>query len=167
MNTLVIHPYDPTTDFLSVIYKDKYWTVIRENVSKKVLIENIKAHKRIVMLGHGYEGGLFGFDRVVINSELVYLLREKQCVCIWCNAQYFVEKYELKGFYTGMIISDDMEANMYCVNTKPKEIKESNALFAKAILAGIDKKDMLTEVVNNYKGNTDIIEFNAENLFHR
>lgn len=166
MNTLVIHPYDPTTDFLGVIYKDKYWTVIRENVSKKVLIENIKAHKRIVMLGHGYEGGLFGFDRVVINSELVYLLREKQCVCIWCNAQYFVEKYELKGFYTGMIISDDMEANMYCVNTEPEEIKESNALFAKAILAGIDKKDMLTEVANNYKGNTDIIEFNAENLFY-
>jgi hypothetical protein len=51
MKTLVIHPKDSTTDFLSVIYSDKDWTIINTNISKKVLKEQIKTHDRIVMLG--------------------------------------------------------------------------------------------------------------------
>lgn len=42
MNTLVIHPQDQTTDFLSVIYKDTNWNVINNNPSKKYLKEQIK-----------------------------------------------------------------------------------------------------------------------------
>jgi hypothetical protein len=42
MNTLVIHPQDQTTDFLSVIYKDTNWNVINNNSSKKYLKEQIK-----------------------------------------------------------------------------------------------------------------------------
>lgn len=34
MKTLVIHPKDSTTDFLSEIYSDKDWTVINTNTSK-------------------------------------------------------------------------------------------------------------------------------------
>ena len=110
MKTLVIHPKDTTTDFLSLIYEDKDWTVITDNISKSALKRQIKAHDRIVMLGHGMETGLIGFNRLVIDSNLVYLLREKHCVCIWCNADKFVLKYGLKGFYTGMIISEVQEA---------------------------------------------------------
>lgn len=83
--TLVIHPKDQTTDFLSEIYLDKNWTVINTNTSKKFLKEQILTHDRIVMLGHGTEKGLLGYDRYIIDSTLVYLLREKECVCIWCN----------------------------------------------------------------------------------
>ena len=37
----------------------------------------IKSNDRIVMLGHGTEQGLIGFQRFIIDSSLVYLLREK------------------------------------------------------------------------------------------
>ena len=80
--------------------------MININVSKKVLKEQIKSHDRIVILGHGTEKGLLGFNRYIIDSTWIYLLREKNCVCIWCNANVFVKKYNLKGFYTGMIISE-------------------------------------------------------------
>ncbi len=75
MKTLVIHPKDSTTDFLSEIYSDKNWTVVNTNVSKKFLKEQIKSHDRIVMLGHGTESGLIGFDKFIIDSTWVYLLR--------------------------------------------------------------------------------------------
>ena len=59
---------------------------INTNTSKSFLKQQIILHDRIIMLGHGTEEGLIGFNRFFINSSLVYLLREKICVCIWCNA---------------------------------------------------------------------------------
>lgn len=166
MKTLVIHPKDSTTDFLSVIYSDKDWTVINKNTSKKILKEQIKTHDRIVMLGHGTKEGLIGFDRLVIDSTWVYLLREKICVCIWCNADVFVEKYGLKGFYTGMIISEYEEAIMYCVPTNSFWISESNTDFALAIKNSIDDENMLEKAKLLYEGNTSVVEFNRNNLYY-
>lgn len=166
MKTLVIHPKDSTTDFLSVIYSDKDWTVINSNTSKKILKEQIKTHDRIVMLGHGTEKGLIGFDRLVIDSKWVYLLREKICVCIWCNADVFVEKYGLKGFYTGMIISEYEEAIMCCVHTNSFWISESNTDFALAIKNSIDAENMLEKAKLLYEGNTSVVEFNRNNLYY-
>lgn len=142
MKTLVIHPKDITTDFLSDIYSDKDWTVININVSKSFLKKQIKEHDRIVMLGHGTGEGLIGFKRLIIDSNYVYLLRDKITVCIWCNADNFVKKYNLKGFYTGMIISEMDEANCYSLyETSQANITASNILFATAIKNAIDSDD--------------------------
>ena len=166
MKTLVIHPKDLTTDFLCEIYSDKDWTVINTNISKKLLKDKIKSHDRIVMLGHGTEKGLFGFDKYVIDSTWVYLLREKICVCIWCNADVFVKKYELKGFFTGMIISEYEEAIMFCISTKSQWIAESNTHFALAIKNSIDEENMLEKAKMLYEGNSSVIEFNRNNLYY-
>jgi len=165
MKTLVIHPKDTSTDFLSTIYSDKDWTVINTNTSKKFLKEQIKSHDRIIMLGHGTPCGLLGFDRFVIDSTLVYLLREKDCVCIWCNADIFVKKYGLKGFFTGMIISEYEEAIMCCVPTNSFWINESNTNFALAIKNSIDEENMLEKAKLLYEGNNAVVEFNRNNFF--
>ncbi len=174
MKTLVIHPKDTTTDFLSIIYSGKKdWTIINDlSVSTKALKEHIKSHDRIVMLGHGTEHGLIAWKnrydyRSLINSSLVYLLRKKICICIWCNADRFVEKYELKGFYTGMIISETDEANLYCIACKYEDIQQSNLLFAKVISGSIDAEDMITYSKSNYTGNNPIIMFNRKNLYYK
>lgn len=169
MKTLVIHPFDVTTGFLSVIYENKRdWTVIDTNPSKKFLKEQIKNHNRIIMLGHGSEDGLFGFNRLIIDSTLVYLLREKQCVCIWCNANMFVEKYGLKGFYTGMIVSDYEEAVMYSINEHENIVQKlfnSNVLFAYAAKKSIDEKNMLDSMKLMYDDDSNpIIDFNKQNM---
>lgn len=167
MKTLVIHPTDYSTRFLTEIYKDhKDWTVITENVSRKVLKNQIKDHDRIVMLGHGTESGLIGHDRYVINSSLVYLLRDKVCFTVWCNADMFMKKYGIKGFYTGMIISEDIEANMCCVNATLDEIEASNWLFAEALQKAINAPDILDVAKSIYIGESHLVEFNKNNMYY-
>ena len=174
MKTLVIHPKDLTTDFLLSVYEGKDWTVISDPyVSSSVLKEAIEAHDRIVMLGHGAEFGLIALTsehnyRTVIGSSLVYLLREKDCVCIWCHADKFVTKYELKGFYSGMIISEVKEALMYNVECKAEDVRESNLLFARTIKESICEADMLGVAKSIYVGDHNpIINYNKSNLYGR
>jgi hypothetical protein len=166
MKTLVIHPEDSTTDFLKVIYVGKNWTEIHNDVSKKELITKIMEHDRIIMLGHGEGIGLYGHDRMIINSEFVYLLREKICVCIWCNADIFVKKYGLNGFYTGMIISDSIEANLFCVNGTNDDLEYSNILFADAVSKSIEYPDALDLMKIHYDGENPFIDFNKQNVFY-
>lgn len=174
IKTLVIHPQDPSTDFLSEIYAGKDWTIIRENYTSFQLEELIKQHDRIIMMGHGMPLGLLGHGRLIINSTFVPLLKEKQNnVHIWCNANKFVEEHGLKGFTTGMIISEWLEA-VFC-GILPKninQIEESNRKFARIIAKSIDleanlicenvKKEYTTDD-NNYN---PIIEYNMENIFN-
>ncbi len=177
MKTLVIHPKDSTTDFLSVIYADKKeWTIINYNPSKTELKKKIKEHDRIVMLGHGTEYGLIltqqnNHPRLIIDSDWVYLLREKQCVCIWCNADIFVRQYGLKGFYTGMIISEYDEALLYSLHEfNQGQISESNSLFADCVKKSIHIEDenILLSMVASYKSeNNPIINFNSDNMYFK
>lgn len=169
MKTLVIHPKDMSTSFLHVIYEGKDWTVIDESCSKQHIKEQIKVHDRIIMLGHGSEKGLFGFNRIVVDSTLVYLLREKLCICIWCNADIFVEKYDLNSLYTGMIISDYEECQLYNIPPDSKEISESNEMFAHAIKNNIEHMDMdiVNKIISEYNGISEIIEFNRKNIYYK
>jgi hypothetical protein len=167
MKTLVIHPKDSSTDFLSVIYTGRDWTIINTNVTKEVLEEQIKNHDRIIMLGHGTENGLIGFNKFIINSSLVYLLREKNCIFIWCKADVFVERHNLHGFYTGMIISEYKETIMCNVPTNSYWISESNTDFATAIKESIDDTNMLEKAKMLYEGNTAVVEFNRNRLYYR
>lgn len=169
MTTLVIHPADPTTDFLSKIYEGTDWTVQKNPISKSALKELIKAHDRIIMMGHGTGYGCGAMKdweiTYMIDSTYVYLLREKDCVCIWCNANEFVEKYGLKGIYTGMIISEPEEAEMFKVKCEPSHIVESNHRFTDTMTEcvrsnSIDKAIELYDVPDN-----PIIQYNKNNIF--
>lgn len=171
MKTLVIHPSDPSTDMLRVIYEGENWTVINDpNYGKGKLKKAIKEHDRIIMLGHGTAWGLADMksQRTLIGSEYVYLLRDKVCVCIWCNADEFVYKYNLKGFYTGMIISEEIEANMYNVNTTECEIDKSNTIFSEACRLAINAEptDMVNIVRDNYIGEGEVFDFNRQRIYH-
>lgn len=167
MKTLVIHPIDPTTDLLKPIYEGKDWTVINTIVSNKEMIEAIKAHDRIIMLGHGYEGGLFDLKRgVIISSKHVYLLRNKICYGIWCNANVFFEKYKLNGFYSGMIISEVEEAYVYGIPVSYDEINASNVLFGNTVAKYIDDSDLVSKIQSEYVSDScKVIQFNRNNLF--
>ena len=90
MKTLIIHPADPTTDFLKPIYGNNELlipdTVINGNmqhISKSGMKQLIKEHDRIIMMGHGTPWGLLGYDGYVIDDRFVYLLRQKQAFCLF------------------------------------------------------------------------------------
>lgn len=165
MKTLVIHPEDKTTDFLSPIYSGKDWTILKVDISDDELQRLIREHDRIIMLGHGTWCGLLGYGRLVIDQSWVETLQQKKCVFIWCNADVFVKDYNLKGFYTGMIISETSEADLCKVEATWEEIDYSNALFAEAIKLAIDENDMVDKVKSIYKGNNPVIRYNHPNIY--
>ena len=146
LKTLIIHPKDRSTDFLKPIYAgipDK--TVITGDTTRKKLHELIKSHDRIIMMGHGFPGGLFSMGQfpatgVIVGYEEVEYLRGKENIFIWCNADQFVKRYELKGFSTGMFISEVGEAE-WCglPGTKQDEVDESNDTFAQFMSEGLNE----------------------------
>ena len=109
MKTLVLHPKDPSTAFLDIIYKDKGYTVINQpvwEITLKKLKSAIRKHDRVIMMGHGCPYGLLGLTKIFMDRTFIRLLRTKDCVCIWCNADKYVEREGIRGFYTGMFISE-------------------------------------------------------------
>lgn len=168
MKTLVIHPFDPTTEVLKQVYEGKGYTEVTNNqIARSRLYKLIQSHDRILMFGHGTETGLFGKNRLIIDSRFVQVLREKKnCVFVWCHANEFVEKYKLDGFYTGMIISEYSEALDHCVRCSSKELEEANQLLADLLKVSIDMpaleaKDFFKK---KYHGN-DVVSFNRCNIF--
>jgi hypothetical protein len=181
MKTLIIHPKDRTTDFLKPIYENiPNATVLTEGLKSDV-IKLIKEHDRIIMMGHGSPWGLFGVGRFredshypshIIDNETVHaLLPKKQNVFIWCNADQFVKRHELKGFYSGMFISEVSEAT-YCglPGTPQSAVDESNNQFATIVGKVIDKPlyEAYRDIRQQYKvlaeGNP-VAQYNYERLY--
>ena len=162
MKTLIIHPQDNSTEFLTDIYKDiEDKTVIKGGVSKSELREAIKSHDRVMMMGHGGHSGLFKvgnfkmFEPFLIDSSTVELLNEKSnSIFIWCNADGYVNKYKLGGFYTGMFISEVGEAYYCGLPTADQEmVDESNHGFCNIINKYINEdKEVIFEKVKREYG---------------
>jgi hypothetical protein len=185
MRVLIIHPKDPTTDFLSVSYdkgtvagsliESGYARLITDPMSSnKAITEAIRDADAVVMMGHGFPMGLLsvrpGF-RVMVGSAHVYLLKEKKCIGVWCHANQFFSKYGLSGYSTGMVVSEDGEAERYVnMEWSSRDVTESNREFADAMTAALDSallsdfgmfRDTLLE---NYKAGNPVKEYNLSNL---
>lgn len=79
MKTLIIHPKDPTTDFLSPIYANlKDITVVRDGVTKSEVRVLIEIHDRVILLGLGFKHGLMnpgqfpGAGLFIIDDSFVH-----------------------------------------------------------------------------------------------
>lgn len=146
---LIIHPNDETTDFLKESYQHLENKLIVNDplFPKSQLRRLIRECDNIILLGHGSEFGLFSsiskrqrFDRIIVGSELVDELRKKNNVIgIFCHARNFFEKYNIKGFATGMFISDLYEADMYSLPLDDDWINESNTALVDTLIEGYNK----------------------------
>ena len=171
MKTLVIHPADESTNFLSPIYEGKGWTVLTDGLAESLEVKAlIEEHDRIVMMGHGAPNGLFGGSGMIIDETFIDLLQTKETVYIWCHVDKFVNKYNLKGFYTGMFISELDEA-IYCGVTDgtQEHIDYSNELFAHTVGQFIETEYLLENTKALYHGDdtpNPIIEYNRVRLFY-
>lgn len=172
MKTLVIHPEDPSTSFLDAVYKDTDWTIFNDNVvkDKQAFLSLIKEHDRIIMMGHGTPEGLLGRGTFIIDYRYAYLLKEKEVVCMWCNAHAYFCNHGLKGFFTGMIISEETEAEYLRIEYKEGDVDESNVLFTKALKDSIqntpkDMCDKMKEIYVPSEGNK-VMEYNAKRLYY-
>jgi len=167
-DTLVLHPSDTTTDFLMAIYEGKGWDVVNDPFIDPDLVEElIDSHDRIICTGHGNPDGLFGGYGMIINSDLVPLLRAKEMMAIWCNADQFIKKHKLNGFFTGMFLSDTGECDLFGVPCDDElQVELSNDLFASVLGRHIDSDNILENIKREYHDENDpIISFNRDRLY--
>lgn len=167
MKTLVIHPDDRSTDFLDIIYKDKGYTVIRTwGAPMSELRKQVRKHSRIMFMGHGGPYGLFGYTKQLQDPDFIEMLKKKECVCIWCNADKYVERVGLCGFYTGMFISEVGEADYFGFCKTREEINYSNQLFVRNFRDVMDSPTILQEIKTRYSGDCGVIKFNNDRLYY-
>lgn len=178
MRTLIIHPADKSTDFLCPIYEDiKNKKVIRGGISKKELLKAVHSHQRIMMMGHGSPMGLFavgqfeqeGFMSYIIDHNFVSALQKKDNIFIWCHADQFVNQHQLCGYYSGMFISEIIEAVLYDYDVSEDIIEESNHHFSKIVSNYIDRtSEQIHKQVSEEYGliaiHNPIARFNLERL---
>jgi len=165
--TLVIHPADESTEFLNVIYQGTDWTILSQNISDHSLRKLISEHDRIIMLGHGFPGGLFGNGRIMINESHADLLRPKTLVGIWCFANRFFEPNGLTGIYSDMIVSEPQEAELFGVDYTEQQIHQSNRMFAMAVRDAIVSDEPISTFKEMYRSNTNpVINWNQDNFYH-
>jgi hypothetical protein len=162
MKTLIIHPKDPSTSFLDIVYESvPNKTLITGGVSKSELIKLIQEHDRTMMMGHGSPAGLFAVGQfnnagayIIDQSMIPYLKQKPNNVYIWCNADKFVDVFGLRGFYSGMFISEVGEAN-YCglPGMSQEIVDESNYGFCNIIAKYINEdKELIHENVKKEYG---------------
>jgi len=176
---LIIHPSDKSTSFLDIIYKDlPNKTVVTGGIDKMKLINLIEEHDRIMMMGHGTPYGLMSIGQFGLNTPYIidyevvpYLKDKKDSVFIWCNADKFVNFFDLKGFYSGMFISEVEEA-AYCglPGTSQEIVDESNYGFCEMISKYIkyDSHDIHKNIKNEYgilAENNPVALYNHKRLF--
>lgn len=178
MRTLVIHPNDPTTEMLSLVYKDKDYTVIRDcNISKEELKKQINKHDKIIFLGHGTPNGLINPENVrsfalndlyLIDDSFAPLLKEKETLSMWCFSDRFFRKHNLKGFHTGMIISEVDEAKFMLGYSPLNKVELYENMVNLASIFGdcVEKtpEEIKSFILEKYQGDDDITIFNRKNI---
>ena len=166
--TLVIHPEDPTTDFLKNIYQGMGFTEIRRNFNSIELKALISEHDRIIMLGHGFHLGLLDHFKIVIDDSYAPLLKEKELLGIWCFAKEFFVRNELTGFHTEMFISELPEAILFGVKTNTREIEQSNDHFAHAVRSNLFAPQCFERIYSSYDQlESHVARFNLKRLCFR
>ena len=175
---IVIHPKDKTTSFLKTIYEDsKDVTLIDETWSSRQIRETIGISPKdelILMLGHGYSDGLLApyggkqFARTIVDSKLVYLLKDRKCMGIWCYANEFAEKYGLKGLFSGMVISEIEEAYDNCIDITGEDINLCNEQYARDLEYCLRhySLDLIPEMMQEIQDyHSDLKDFNYKSLY--
>jgi len=124
MKTLIIHPADPTTNFLCSLYLDlPNKSVITGYTTKSELWKKLAEcdqEDRLIFCGYGSPLGLFGLAQfpadngfIIDESMVESLVIKSNVLYIWCNADKFVQRHSLTGFNTGMFISELSESQYY------------------------------------------------------
>lgn len=139
-----------------------------------------RPHETLMCLGHGCQYGLFGpFSMFgigaswVISDDTVDLLKDRELICIWCNADEFGRRHpELMGFFSSMFISNANEARCFGFDADEDDIFNEVTLFAERVNNLIKQDVPLYEWPNTLRSeadmNKDYVKFNYDGLkcFH-
>ena len=182
-NTLVIHPYDESTDFLCKAYEGYDFDVVRDYTTPKAnLLKMVEDHDRIIMMGHGNNRGLFNprpsftcgpGSWYMVDYSFVDLLKEKETVSVWCYSDLFFKSHGIYNkenpmLHTGMIISEvSEEAYMLGkIYLDESQMLSNMNLFATSIHDNLMKSgnEMVEGILSTYVGQDPVTKFNRDHI---
>lgn len=170
---IVVHPKDQSTRFLHLIYEDVEGVLFFDSINQREqILEAIKdapQDEYILLLGHGTPHGLLGG---FICDEDAELLRDRpNLVGIWCYASSYAYKHGLKGFFSGMFISEWYEAEDNEVAATLEDINEMcwnfAGMFGDLLRAGYPLKAIAADLMNKNNIDNDLTRFNYSRLTYR
>jgi hypothetical protein len=165
MIVVYVNSMEDTATF-DAIYRDlNEDTIILHNPSR-VEVENLlieRPTETLLLFGHGSSRGLFSHDfkGMLIDCESVPLLMNREIIGIWCYASLFGARYNLRGFFTYMFISNSQECVCNrCGYYTNNVIFEENRLFAERVNNLIREGTPLEKWVEIlYESRNDELEF--------
>ena len=130
------------------------------------LLHHVSTQKRIMLLGHGSDKGLFfrkddskeEFDKIIVGHSHAYHLRKHggNIVAVWCNADQFARAEGLHGLFSGMIVSAMSEALLYQVETTQEELDRENVKLAMRLRTLLDENIRLSEIPERMLASDDV-----------
>jgi hypothetical protein len=167
-NAVVIHTRgDDTTYFLRPIYER--WPAVAVDAEDNALAEYLSKY-RVIAMGHGGSDGLFdaGYQCILHAGHVEALRHKSDNVFIWCYASEFMRSNQLRGFATGMFISETREAAIFGIEASEDEIKNSNELFASILgdCLHLSSAAIYSRVLGEYSiSGNKIVEYNRERMY--
>lgn len=159
---IVIHiDTQKDTSFLKKTYEGIDNLILLYNPTKKEINETLEQNptEDVMMLGHGGTTGLFGYnfkDGYAIDSTNVHLLKDRNCIAIWCYAKEFGRRYGLKGYFTSMFISNVGEARSFGYKAKEEDVYAEVQNFSTYVNMLIKDKTPYNEWVEALQGMVDM-----------
>ena len=161
---------------LGRIYEDMDVTLFDSYRQKDEIlsaISNAPKDEPILLLGHGCPYGLLDMRYgLVINAEDAELLKDRpNLVCIWCYASSYAYLHNLKGFFSGMFISEPGEAYVCGVEATEDEIdwcaSDFALRFGDMLRDGKTIREAAAELMDPKWIVSDLTEYNYVRLEYR
>ena len=121
------------TKMLSLIYEGiEGVTLFKSGLQRGEILAALAAAPReepVLLLGHGSPRGLFDmrYGLVITDADAALLKGRPNLVGIWCYASDYAFAHKLKGFFSGMFISEEPEAWVNGVDAEGEEIDKKTS----------------------------------------
>ena len=120
----------------------------------------------ILLLGHGCPHGLYDMRHglVIKDSDAALLKDRPNLVGIWCYASDYAHAHGLKGFFSGMFISEEPEAWVNGVDADPEEIDDKaqdfSERFGEMMRSGRPLEEIAAELMDPRHRDSELTRFN-------
>ena len=174
---IVVHPKDPSTVMLAAIYEGIEGVKLFDSyMDRKEILKAIAAAPKdepILLLGHGCPLGLYDmrYGLVIGYNDAEMLKDRPNLVGIWCYASDYAYDHSLKGFFSGMFISEEPEALVNGVEAEEAVINEKAWDFARRfgdmLRAGKPLGEIAAELMDPKYRDSELTRFNYDRLTWR
>ena len=174
---IVVHPKDPSTRMLGLIYEGlENVTLFDSWLQRSKILAAIAAAPRdepVLLLGHGCPSGLYDmrYGLVLTDRDAALLKDRPNLVGVWCYASDYAFKHGLKGFFSGMFVSEEPEAWVNGVDAEAEEIDAKAWDFARRFgnmfRAGVPLGEIAAELMDPRHRDSELTRFNYSRLTWR